>query len=141
MNTPLLNHKLLPPLKLLSAINFNVAVVFLLVASLLSVKGSSFFFDNNSELYGPLASNLRLMMIYLTVSQFSVYCLSSYIQNYRILIPVGLFWLLLTGSIEFYGVVNQIVIDEDYSLLFLYMGMSNLIYATTKNAEELNRPD
>ncbi|WP_333878009.1 hypothetical protein [Methylobacter sp.] len=122
------NHKSLQWLSLLTAINFNAAVIFLLVVSLISAGGSSLFFDNNSELYGPLASNLRLMLIYLTLSQFSAYCFCSYIQNYRLLIGVGLFWVMLMGSIEFYGMVNQIPIDEGYSSLFLYLGLSNLAY-------------
>jgi len=122
-----LNQKTLPLLSLMSAINFNGAV-FLLVVSLFSAAGSSLFFDNNSELYGPLAGNLRLMLIYLTLSQFAGYCFCSYSQNYRPLLPIGLFWLLLMGSIEFYGMVNQIPIDEDYGRLFLYLGLSNLFY-------------
>jgi len=123
-----LNQKTLPLLSLMSAINFNGAVIFLLVVSLFSAAGSSLFFDNNSELYGPLAGNLRLMLIYLTLSQFAGYCFCSYSQNYRPLLPIGLFWLLLMGSIEFYGMVNQIPIDEDYGRLFLYLGLSNLFY-------------
>lgn len=122
------NRKTLQSLSMLLAVNFNVAVIFLLAVSLISAAGSSVFFDNNSELYGPLAGNLRLMLIYLTLSQFAAYCFCSFSQNYRLLVPAGLFWLLLMGSIEFYGLVNQIPIDEDYSWLFLYLGLSNLGY-------------
>lgn len=128
MITKFLSHKMLQWLSMLSAINFNVAVIFLLVVSFISAAGSSMFFDNNSELYGPLAGNLRLMLIYLTLSQFTAYCFCSYTRNYVPLIPAGLFWLLLMGSIEFYGMVNQIPIDEDYGRLFLYLGLSNLAY-------------
>lgn len=122
------NPKKLQVLSTVLAVNFNVAVIFLLVASLVSAAGSSLFFDNNSELYGPLAGNLRLMLIYLTLSQFGAYCFCSFSRNYRALVPVGVFWLLLMGSIEFYGQVNQIPIDEDYGRLFLYLGLSNLGY-------------
>lgn len=66
MITKFLSHKMLQWLSMLSAINFNVAVIFLLVVSFISAAGSSMFFDNNSDLYGPLAGNLRLMLIYLT---------------------------------------------------------------------------
>lgn len=123
-----LNQKTLQLLSMLSAVNFNAAVIFLLIVSLISAAGSVVIFDNNSELYGPLAGNLRLMLVYLTLSQFAAYCFCSYTQNYRPLMPVGLFWLLLMGSIEFYGMVNQIPIDEDYGRLFLYLGLSNLAY-------------
>jgi len=68
------------------------------------------------------------MLIYLTLSQFAAYCFCSYMQNYRLLLPVGLFWLMLMGSLEFYGMINQIPIDEDYNWLFLYLGLSNLLY-------------
>ncbi|MDO9269809.1 MAG: hypothetical protein Q7T96_11960 [Methylobacter sp.] len=123
-----LNHKTLQLLSMLSAVNFNASIIFLLIISLISAAGSAVIFDNNSELYGPLAGNLRLMLIYLTLSQFAAYCFCSYTQNYRPLVPVGLFWLLLMGSIEFYGMVNQIPIDEDYGRVFLYLGLSNLVY-------------
>ncbi len=128
MSAKFLNQKTLQLLSMLSAINFNVAVILLLVVSLISAAGSSLLFDNNSELYGSLAGNLRLMLVYLTLSQFAAYCYCSYSENYRLLVPVGLFWLLLMGSIEFYGTVNQISIDEDYGRLFLYLGLSNLVY-------------
>ena len=123
-----LNHKVRQLLSLLPAINFNIAVIFLLAVSLVSVGGSPLFFENSSDLYGPLASNLRLMLIYLTLSQFSAYCFCSYTENYRLLMGVGLFWLMLIASIKLYGMVNQIPIDEDYGWLFLYLGLSNLVY-------------
>lgn len=128
MNTIFLTDKILPSLKKLSAINFNAAVIFLLVVSLISASGSAFFFDNNSDLYGPLASNLRLMLIYLTLSQFAVYFFAACCQNCFLLLLLGLFWLMLIGSIEFYGMVNQISIDENYHWFFLYMAISNLVY-------------
>jgi hypothetical protein len=121
-------NKNLKLLSVLLPINFNIAVIFLLVVSLITAAGSSLFFENNVELYGPLASNLRLMLVYLTLSQIGAYCYCSYSRNYRPLITVGIFWLLLIGSIKFYGVVNQLPIDEDYGWLFLYLGMSNLSY-------------
>ncbi|MDI1291522.1 MAG: hypothetical protein PSV18_02110 [Methylobacter sp.] len=128
MNTTIFNQKILSSLTMLSAINFNAAVIFLLVISVISATGSTLIFDNNSDLYGPLASNLRLMLIYLTLSEFAVYCFCSYRENYRLLILVGLFWLMLMGSIEYYGMINQISIDENYRWFFLYMGISNLAY-------------
>lgn len=136
-----LNSKNLHSLSMLLAVNFNVSVIFLLVVSLISAAGSTLIFDNNSELYGPLAGNLRLMLIYLTLSQFIVYCFCSYSENYRPLVPVGLFWLMLMGSIEFYGVVNQIPIDEDYAWLFLYLGMSNLVYGGIMVIKNYQRQD
>ncbi len=128
MNTQFSNYKIPSSLSLLLAFNFNIAVVLLLIVSFISAADSAVVFDNNNELYGPLAGNLRLMLIYLTLSQFAAYCFCSYTQNYRLLLPVGLFWLMLTGSLEFYGMINQIPIDEDYNWLFLYLGLSNLLY-------------
>ena len=141
MTTDYLNNKILPSLKLLPALNFNAAVIFLMLASLMSATGSTYFFDNNTDLYGPLASNLRLMLIYLTLSQFGIYCFCSYCQNFRLLIPAGLFWLVLIGAIEFYGMVNEIAIDEDYSRLFFYLGASNLAYGGFYSFNENLRSD
>lgn len=128
MNTQLVKHKTLQLITLIVSINFNIAVVFLLIASVVSAAGSTAIFDNNVDLYGALASNLRLMLVYLTLSQFSVYCFCSVSQNYRPLMAVGLFWLTLMGAIDFYGMVNQIAIDVNYNWLFLYLGVSNLLY-------------
>ncbi len=128
MSTKFFNHKNIHSLSVLLSVNFNIAVIFLLVAAFVSAAGSSLIFENNSQLYGPLAGNLRLMMVYLTLSQFAAYCFCSYSENYRPLLPVGLFWLLLMASIEFYGMINQIPIDEAYGWLFLYLGVSNLAY-------------
>lgn len=131
MNDKFIRAKQLRWLGWLSAINFNIAVMVLLAVSLLSAAGNSLIFDNNNELYGPLAGNLRLMMVYLTLSQFAAYCFCSYSDNYRALLPIGLFWLLLVGLIDVYGIINQIPIDEDYGYFFLYLGLSNLIYGGT----------
>ena len=55
--------------------------------------------------------------------------------------PVGLFWLMLMGSIEFYGMVNQILIDEGYRWFFLYMGISNLAYGGFYSLNKYLRQD
>lgn len=112
----------------MSAINFNLAVMILLAVTLLTAAGNPLFLDNNTDLYGPLAGNLPLMLVYLTLSQFAAYCFCSYSENYRPLLPIGLFWLTLVGAIKIYGAVNEVPIDEDYGYLFIYLGFSNLVY-------------
>jgi hypothetical protein len=128
MNGKNLNQKTLQLLNVLTVINFNIAVILLLIVSFITATGSSLIFDNNSELFGPVAGNLRLMLIYLTLSQLTAYCFCSYFQNYRALLPIGMFWLFLMGGVEFYGIINQIPIDEDYGWFFLYLGISNVLY-------------
>jgi hypothetical protein len=41
---------------------------------------------------------------------------------------MGLFLLLLIISIEFYGVINEVAVDENYRWFFLYLGLSHLAY-------------
>lgn len=128
MNNNIATGKSLNFLKLLLAVNFNAAVIFLLIASLLSALGSTLFFDDQSDLYGPLASNLQLMLVYLSLTELSVYSFCHFNNNFQNLMLLGMFLLLLAVSIEIYSTLNQIPIDENYRWFFLYLGLSHIGY-------------
>jgi hypothetical protein len=130
MNNRVVTDKSLNILKLLSAVNFNAAVIFLLIVSVISALGSTLFFEDQSELYGPLASNLRLMLVYLCLTELSVYSFCRFRDNYQGILILGMFLLLLMVSIEFYGVINQVPIDDNYRWLFLYLGLSHICHGT-----------
>lgn len=128
MNTRSLSCTSLNIIQIVLQVNFNASVMLILLASILSLTGSEFFFENTSDLYGPLANNLRLVLIYLCLVQIAVYAFHQISNNFTAITALGAFLLLLTISLEYYGSVNQLKIDENYQRLFLYAGMSHLLY-------------
>lgn len=128
MNTRSLSHASLNILQIVLQVNFNASVIVILLASILSLTGSEFFFENTSDLYGPLANNLRLVLIYLCLVQIAVYGFHQVSSNYTAIVALGAFLLLLIISVEYYSAVNQVEIDENYQKVFLYAGLSHLLY-------------
>lgn len=120
--------KALALLQLALQINWNTAVIVLLVSGLATMFGYPLFFEDNSELYGPLANNLRLMMFYLCLIQVAVWSFYKLGNSPAALSALGVFLLLLIASLEFYGEINQIEIDQNYRQLFVYSGLSHLLY-------------
>lgn len=111
-------------------INYYASIVFLFVISAVSMSGSSAFFEDNVDLYGPLSSNLKMMLVYLSLMQLAGFGYLIIRKNCVTVLTLGAFFILLMGSIEFYGMINQIEVDENYQYLFLYCGLSNLFYGT-----------
>lgn len=128
MNNSIVTGKSINVLKLLLAVNFNASVIFLLIATVISALGGTLFFEDQSELYGPLASNLRLMLVYLSLTELSVYSFCRFNNSYQNLTLLGMFLLLLAVSIEIYSAINQIPVDENYRWFFLYLGLSHIGY-------------
>lgn len=114
--------------KILFQINFDASVIFLVIASIMTAAGSPFFFDDDSDLYGPMAGNLRLMLVYLTLMVLAVYSYCRFSTQFQGLLVLGVFLLLLTVSVEFYSTLNQVPVDENYRWLFLYLGLSHLAF-------------
>ena len=54
------------------------------------------------------------------------------------MIPVGFFLILMIGSIEFYGEINAVAIDENFSLFFLYTGLSHILFGVMVGIERNN---
>ncbi|WP_347989441.1 hypothetical protein [Methylomonas sp. AM2-LC] len=115
-------------LKLICSINFNASLIILAVVSVISAMGSTLIFDDQTDLYGPMSGNLRLMLFYLCLTEVAVYSYCRFSGDYKGLLVLGVFLLLLTLSLEFYGSINQVPIDENYQWFFLYMGLSHLSY-------------
>lgn len=128
MNTRSLSRTSLNILQIFLQVNFNASVILILLASVLSLTGSEFFFENTSDLYGPLANNLRLVLIYLCLVQIAVYGFYQMSSNYAAIVALGAFLLILILSLEYYSSVNQVEIDENYQQVFLYAGLSHLLY-------------
>lgn len=129
MNRYKLNPNQLLTLQSLLKLNLKISIVFLLLATALSVTGSQLFFVDDSELYGPMSGNLKIMLVYLCLTVMGVYGLSNFGKHLAILLALGVFLLLMSVSIEFYSEINQVPVDENYRWLFLYCGLSQLLFA------------
>lgn len=128
MNTRSGSNVSLNILQQLLQFNFNVSVIFILLVSLLSLTGSELFFENNSDLYGPLANNLRMVLLYLSLVQLAVYGVYQFSCNYAAVFTLGAFLLILIVSLQCYSIINQIDIDPNYQKIFLYAGLSQVLY-------------
>jgi len=108
--------------------NFFLAAAMVIWVGFTSLDDSLSAFDFNSEYPGALDNSLRIMMVYLAVTEAIVlaYCCVS--QNFRSTFFVGIFLLLVVGSLAFYGEANDVVIDDNLPLFFLYTGISHSVY-------------
>ncbi|HBA64810.1 MAG TPA: hypothetical protein DCZ48_01265 [Methylococcaceae bacterium] len=108
--------------------NYYVSLAVSVAAATLSFTNDQAFFELNTELYGPLSNNIKIMMIYIVLAELSMFAYCMMKQSYKELTAAGLFLILLSGALEFYGRVNQIPIDHTYRLFFLYAGLSHIAY-------------
>jgi len=130
--------KSIQSIKFLLEVNFYISVIVLIAGGMLSVSGSYSIFEFNEELYGALDNNLRMIMVYLAMTESVIlgYCI--FRNNFQVMIPVVFFLILMIGSIEFYGEINAIAIDENFSLFFLYTGLSHILFGVMVGIERNN---
>ena len=130
--------KVLQSGKLIVEINFCISVLVLIVGSALSVSDNYSIFEFNEDLYGALDNNLRMIMLYLAITEAVIlgYCLAR--KNFQVMIPVGVFLILMIGSMEFYGQINTIAIDESFPLFFLYTGLSHILFGAIPYIEKIH---
>jgi hypothetical protein len=128
--------KSIQSIKFLLKVNFYISVIVLIAGGLLSASGSYSIFEFNEELYGALDNNLRMIMVYLamTESVILVYCVVR--KNFLVMIPVGFFLITMIGSMEFYCEINSVTIDENFSLFFLYTGLSHILFGVMADIEK-----
>jgi len=139
MNTQALSHQSIRCLLLVLRINFNASVIIVLVAGVMTLTGSELFFRNTVDLYGPLANNLRWVLMYLCLVQLAVYGFYQFSQNYTAVFALGGFILLLILSLEYYSSINQIEIDENFEPFLLYAGLSHVLYGGLRIFRPLKR--
>ena len=125
-------------IKLLLEVNFYISVLVLLAGCLLSVSDSYSLFEFNEDLYGALDNNLRMIMIYLAMTEAVILMYCYFRHNFQIMITVGFFLLMMIVSMRLYGEINDIAIDENFSLFFLYTGLSHSLYGAMVRIEKNN---
>jgi uncharacterized membrane protein len=122
-------------IKLLLEVNFYISVIVLIAGGMLSVSGSYSIFEFNEDLYGALDNNLRMIMVYLAVTEIVILIYCFLRKNFQVMIPVGFFLILMIGSMEFYGEINTIEIDENFPLFFFYTGISHILFGIMAGIE------
>ena len=123
-------------IKFLIQVNFYISVIVLVAGGILSVSGSYSLFEFNEDLYGALDNNLRMIMVYLALTESVILGYCFFRKNFHVMIPVGFFLILMIGSMEFYGEINSIEIDANFPLFFLYTGISHILFGVMAGMEK-----
>jgi len=127
--------KSIQSIKFLLEVNFYISVIVLIAGGMFSASGSYSIFEFNEELYGALDNNLRMIMVYLAMTESVILGYCFFRKNFQVMIPVGFFLILMIGSMEFYGEINSIEIDENFPLFFLYTGLSHILFGVMVGIE------
>ncbi len=122
------NFKFLHAFKFIIEGNFYISVIVLVIGCLLSISPDYVVFEFNTDLYGELAQNLKIMLVFLAISELLIcgYCWIS--NNRKMFVFVGFFLVSMIGTLPFYGEVNNVEIDPNFTWFFLYVGISHLIF-------------
>ena len=115
-------------ISVLFKINFYISAIVLVGGCLLSATENHSIFEFNEDLYGAIGNNIRVIMMYLAINELAILLYCFLTKNARIMFAVGLFLILLIGSLEFYAEINAIEFDQNLRLFFLYTGISHLVY-------------
>ncbi len=121
-------YKGIQGIKFLIEINFYISVIMLVAAGIFSLPGSNSIFEFNEDLYGALDNNLRMVMIYLAMTEMVILVYCFYRKIFQVMVLVGFFLILMIGSMEFYAEINTIEIDENFPMFFLYTGLSHIFF-------------
>ena len=136
-----MEFKAFKSVKFLLEANFYLSVIVLLAGCFLSVSDNYSLFAFNEDLYGALDNNLRMIMVYLAITEIVILLYCYFRKNFRVMIPVGFFLILMIGSMEFYGDINSIEIDDSFPLFFLYIGISHILFGVVIDIEKKNYTD
>jgi hypothetical protein len=128
-------------IKFLLEVNFYISVIMLITGGFLSVSDSYSFFEFNQDLYGALDNNLRMIMAYLAMTESVILIYCFFRKNFQVMIAVGFFLILMIGSMEFYGDINSIEIDDNFPLYFLYTGLSHILFGVMMGIEKNSAKD
>jgi uncharacterized membrane protein len=128
-------------IKFLLEVNFYISVIMLITGGFLSVSDSYSFFEFNQDLYGALDNNLRMIMVYLAMTESVILIYCFFRKNFQVMIAVGFFLILMIESMEFYGDINSIEIDDNFPLYFLYTGLSHILFGVMMGIEKNSAKD
>ncbi|WP_024298865.1 hypothetical protein [Methylomicrobium lacus] len=120
--------------------NFYLSVIVLIASGILSLSDNGSIFEFHTDLYGPLANNLRMMLVYLALTEIFL-CIGCFFSgNTHYFMLVGLSLTLMSGSLQVYSLINAIEVDPNLSLFFAYTGVSHLAFGLSAHLLRANRP-
>jgi hypothetical protein len=127
-NIKAMPSKSLALLKGLVEANFYVSVAVLIAGCMLSISEDASIFEFNVDLYGPLANNLRMILVYLALTEVFL-CIGCFLlKKAQFFILIGLSLVLMIGSLAVYGMINDIQVDPNLSVFFAYTGLSHIAF-------------
>ena len=131
-----MGSKFFHSLDVIVAVNFIISVIYLITGTLLSLSDRYSFFELNQDLYGEFVSNFKVTLFYLAITELIIctYCFFS--KKNECFILVGFFLVLMIGSIYFYSKINNIELDDNLSLFFLYTGVSHIIFGIMSDVKK-----
>lgn len=122
-------HKLLEVNHYISSSLF-VFFIFLLLSGYDDLEMS------NYELFGPLANNLAIVLVYLVLIEVMITLLCMRKNSYVGVMILGFFYILLIGSLEFYATMNQIPMTSVLRSMLLYVGLSHIGFGIFSQLEK-----
>lgn len=131
-----MTFKGLQKIKFLLKVNFYLSVIVLIAGGFLSVSESYSIFEYNEDIYGALGNNLRMVMVYLAMTEIVILIYCNLRENFQVMVPVGFFLILMIVSIEFYSKINSIEMDKSFPLFFLYTGLSHILFGVMAGIEK-----
>ncbi|WP_374090722.1 hypothetical protein [Methylomicrobium lacus] len=121
-------------------INFYLSIIALIAGGILSFSDNGSIFEFHTDLYGPLANNLRMMLVYLALTEIFL-CIGCFFSgNTHYFMLAGFSLLLLTGSLQVYSEINDIEIDPNLSIFLAYAGLSHLAFGLSACLLKTDRP-
>jgi hypothetical protein len=122
--------------KFILVANFLVSVMLLSAGGLLSLSDRYSLFDFNQELYGELVSNIKITMAYVAMTEMVICAYCFFSKKTQTFVLVGFFLILMVGSVYFYGQINDVEMDENLYLFFLYTGVSHILFGVMSNLKQ-----
>jgi hypothetical protein len=98
------------------------------MATILAFSGNNGFISTGQDFANPLMNNLKIMLAYLVLAQISVFGFCYIKRSYKELVIVGVAVLFIPAGLEFYAEVNQLYIDEKFTVFCLYNGLAHIFY-------------
>jgi hypothetical protein len=112
-------------------VNFYISLVVIIMGSALSLTENYSIFEFSVDIYSELANHLRSIMAYLAVTELCAFLYCFITKEYHYFILSGFFLLLIIGSLQFYGQLNNVETDPNLDLCLLYAGLSHLLFGVT----------
>ena len=119
--------------------NLYLALLISFMAAILALTGNEGLLSTGQDFANPLINNLKIMLAYLVLAEFSVFGFCFIKRSYSELVIVGVAVILIPSGLEVYAQVNQLEIDKKLTVLCLYNGLAHILYGALSYFPDQNR--